>query len=557
MWAKGALRIVLLGYGLQLSSPVSPEAARDLYFAQVAVGAGYRTGFSFANTAATSISGVLALTASSGFPLQVTVTATGSDGPFEATGSSFPMRLPPGGTVHLEASPPGNDASLETGWAVASFDSPGIQGTATFAHLEGSTVESVVGVLPSRLTDAVTIPVVNDGIRRQYLGFAAANPADYEVMIDISLRDEEGRPAPLPPDFNPSFSLPARRQTARFLHEGFPQLVSFRGSIVLFSRDGSGFAATALLQAQGLMTAVPVLEPVLDRVRLTGGGTGEAGLLLDGTSDGVFVNDAVIRGQAGTAVAAGNFASGRGEIIAFAAQAPPALQADVAWSDARDTIEVRFQQELQIPVYTWIVRGPFQGQRTVASNAAVLTSQIWADERQGISFRTFEIRDATAEPSAPDFYAFTCGKAANMKAQIGYDPAGVNVYYVDTVDFGSGAATTNGVWCGGSLIALGRNASGHLLAHELGHGFALGHTNTLTQYFDTTNVMHNASGNRRYLTEGQTFRAVTGSSSVINSLYNLRPGLQERDCGTGTVATLPCPAIQKRIWADGPLWGPN
>lgn len=129
---------------------------------------------------------------------------------------------------------------------------------------------------------------------------------------------------------------------------------------------------------------------------------------------------------------------------------------------------------------------------------------------------------------------------------------------MNTVDFGSGAATTNGVWCGGNLVAMGRNTSDHLFSHEIGHGFDLAHTNTLTANFDTTNVMHNASNSRNYLTEGQTFRAILDPNSAVNATYNLRPGQTTRNCGgTAQTATATCPAVQKRIWDDGTGWPAN
>jgi hypothetical protein len=105
---------------------------------------------------------------------------------------------------------------------------------------------------------------------------------------------------------------------------------------------------------------------------------------------------------------------------------------------------------------------------------------------------------------------------------------------------------------------MGRNASDHLFSHEIGHAFSLGHVNALTMFFDTTNVMHNASNNRNFLTEGQTFRAVVNTGSVINGVYNARPGLITRNCGNSTDTTVAdCPAVQKRIWADGAGFPPN
>ena len=64
--------------------------------------------------------------------------------------------------------------------------------------------------------------------------------------------------------------------------------------------------------------------------------------------------------------------------------------------------------------------------------------------------------------------------------------------------------------------------------------------------------MHSASNSRQYLTEGQTFRAHLRPNSAINQVFGLRPGLSTRNCDRDTL-TLDCPAITKRLWADGGL----
>ena len=297
-----------------------------------------------------------------------------------------------------------------------------------------------------------------------------------------------------------------------------------------------------------------------DTLQFTNGGTGDNGALVDGLKDGSHVNDASFTGAAGATISLGDIDSSpqSNEIIAYTNEHPPTLKESLGWTSGTDAIALAFESKYRVPFYIWIVEGPFDSQRVKAIDACIKTAQIWSDERQGVGFNIFEINDVTGDADASTFADFTCGLASSMKSQIGFNSSGINVYYVDTVDFGSGPGTTNGVWCGNNLVAMGKNTSDHLFSHEIGHGFAIAHTNTLTSFFDTTNVMHNASNNRNYLTEGQTFRAVVNSSSAINATYNARPGLTTRSCGNITSTTdIACPAVQKRIWDDGPGWPPN
>ena len=293
--------------------------------------------------------------------------------------------------------------------------------------------------------------------------------------------------------------------------------------------------------------------------------TAELGVLVDGEKGGVAVNDErYVHIQTSGFFAAlfpvipvDNFTPQiHNEVIGFAHGRPPILVPNIGWTAGNNTIDVEFDDEYLIDVFVWIV-DPTEDLPLDVAEHGVEVSRIWSDERQGLAFDKFQITNASDDPDAAQFLDFNCGMAASIKSLIGHNPDGVNVYYVDTVDFGSGPGMGSGVWCG-EIIAMGRLTSGGLLAHELGHAFHLSHTNGASAFFDTTNVMHNASSNRKYFTEGQTFRAVYHGSSAINNVYDVRSGAPTRNCGHHYSETdNPCPSVQNRIWADGASWPPN
>jgi hypothetical protein len=247
----------------------------------------------------------------------------------------------------------------------------------------------------------------------------------------------------------------------------------------------------------------------------------------------------------------GPFDAGGGEVIAYTVGHSPTLRGPFTWTPTTDTVAFSFDPKYRIRFQNWIVQGPFAAGQTKAVNACIVTSQIWRDERQGINFSAFAITDSTTSPSASAHLSFTCAKAATIKAGIGFDSSAVNIYWVSSVN----TLQSNAVWCGDPpyneplVVAIGANATDHLFTHEVGHAFSLTHVNNLPS-FDTENVMHPSSSNRKYLTEGQTFRAVLNSASAINTI-GTRVGVT-RNCPNSTSTTDPqCPALQRRVWADG------
>ena len=281
-----------------------------------------------------------------------------------------------------------------------------------------------------------------------------------------------------------------------------------------------------------------------DKVQASGGDGLEDGVLADGTASGTAHVYDRFTGADGSSISVGPYEAGGGDVIAFTSGHAPTIGPAAAWTANDDNVTFAFDPKFKVKFQNWIVQGPFADGSTRAINACIRTSQIWRDERQGTAFSAFGITDATTDPQASTYTAFDCGQVSGIKADIGFDANAVNVYWVNTVNFGSGAATSNGVWCGGNVVAMGSSVLDHLFSHEIGHAFSLEHVNALTTFFDQTNVMHNASNFRAFLTEGQTFRAATNAGSVVNTLAG-RTGATRPCGGLATSTTDPtCPAVQ-------------
>ncbi len=281
----------------------------------------------------------------------------------------------------------------------------------------------------------------------------------------------------------------------------------------------------------------------------------EWGMLVDGTRAGGPVNDQRYRStnrrrwigriNAGSA--------SNEEVTAFTNGRPVALEENVGWtSSAFDRVRVDFPNRILIPVTVWIVRGPFIPQRNLALNHLLTTATIWNNERMGIGFSAIEIVNATGDPDAPTYFNFNCGLRAGIQTDIGRRANRINIYWVDTVDGGTG----RGQACafGSDFVAMGRATNDELLVHEFGHNFDLEHTNGQAT-FDQTNIMHSASSTREFITEGQLFRMHLDGNSALNTTYNARPGLPTRNCTHGA-SNNNCPAINTRLWADG-VWPAN
>ena len=210
---------------------------------------------------------------------------------------------------------------------------------------------------------------------------------------------------------------------------------------------------------------------------------GEVGLLVDGRnrSDGAIVND---RGRARDAtgeisINVGSLTSAsspnRNEAIAFG-EDRATVRVNTNWTDSTgDEFPVTLGNRLSLPVTVWIVQGPFDSQRDHAIDACIETASIWDDERMGIRFSNFQIRDATNDPDIDDAILNSVGGDArnwdDFSDDIGFDPGRINIYWINTVN----GSTTTGWSDFGARIVMGQNTGDELLVHEIGHAFSLRH----------------------------------------------------------------------------------
>jgi rhamnogalacturonan endolyase len=255
-----------LGDGM--SAPPTPNITTELaglptYFAHVAIGGGFSTVFTFPNTGADTADGSLILTDREGHPLSANLSSalipsdSGGAGARTAA-ASIPLSVGPGATRIITASPAGPSDPTKTGWARLEMISGSLRGVATFQFSDGGLPKIVVGVPVSQPTDAATIPVDNDIGSNRLTAFAVANPGSEDLNIKVIILNQDGTVADSisPEELNP---LLPQQQVAKFLHEILPGRLNFRGSMVLLSQGGKGFIAVALVENQGLFTAIPVL----------------------------------------------------------------------------------------------------------------------------------------------------------------------------------------------------------------------------------------------------------------------------------------------------------
>ena len=232
------------------SAPVAPS--QIIYFAHMAVGGGFSTVFTFLNTGNAASAGNLILTGQDGKALTVQLTdSTGA----QTAASSAAVNIPSGAIQIITASPLNSGDPTSAGWARVESNGGTLAGVATFQLTTAGKLVTVAGVLSNSPTSAATIPMDDDLSANRATGYAVANVGTDPITVNIQTYNPDGtQAATLTP-----VTLAPGDQTASFFFQDAHGSQKFKGSAVLSEQSGKQFAVVALVQVQGLYTAIPVI----------------------------------------------------------------------------------------------------------------------------------------------------------------------------------------------------------------------------------------------------------------------------------------------------------
>jgi hypothetical protein len=297
------------------------------------------------------------------------------------------------------------------------------------------------------------------------------------------------------------------------------------------------------------------VQTQFDHILLSNTSASENGILVSGQANPAWNYHAEVSSTASFLLGPLSLSNANNEVVAFTNHRAVAIAPQVPWTTGVDTVKVPLTGPIAIDVTVWILYDPHHTQANRVMVMKLAAISIWEQERVGVTFGAFDIKDVTSHSLASADRKFAnCFSQTNFQKDFPPDSGRVNVYMLETVEQSAGQGESCGFGTG--FIVMGKNPVDELLAHEIGHNLSLEHPDGLPT-FDDTNVMYSASNNRQYFTEGQLFRAHMTSYSVLNNIFHAfqaRPNQITRDCAQNSLPTDPmCPTIDRRVWADGPF----
>jgi hypothetical protein len=209
------------------------------------------------------------------------------------------------------------------------------------------------------------------------------------------------------------------------------------------------------------------------------------------------------------------------DVVVFPGRNPP-LRKTLTWTAGIDTAVIELRPPFEVPVRFEVWEGPFEVRKAVIRKHMTGTQQVWDEEGLGIVFGEVAIVDHTeGDPEVIVEYFSACLEE-NLSPFI-------RVKYIHQFSISG----YSGLACGGNLVYMGLSAANYhfLLAHEIGHLFALHHV---------PSGLMTASGGGSTLTDGEVFRAHFHERSALNLLFGLHPPEVRRDC---PVLTSPSPCL--------------
>jgi sugar lactone lactonase YvrE len=243
--------------GDYLNNRIRKVSDSALYFAQLVVGGGYSTSFSFTNTGSTAQSGNLTFRDQQGTSFNVSATIVDLLGITSSipNTSTVPLTIPSGGTVFVKAEGVTAGSSAKAGWARLEANGESLSGVATYEYVVGDTLYTMVGVLHSRPLTYATIPVDNDDSQSKQAALAIANPSDQSISVRLALVAQNG-------NLVEDFLLPSigpREQVAQYLYD-WTNRHDFKGSLIVRGVNGATFVAVPLCDKQSVLTALPLIS---------------------------------------------------------------------------------------------------------------------------------------------------------------------------------------------------------------------------------------------------------------------------------------------------------
>lgn len=147
------------------------------------------------------------------------------------------------------------DSETKTGWAQLESTGGFLTGVAMYESVLDSKIQTSVGVFQSQPLQYATVPVDNDSNESKQTAYAIANPSSQTIAIKLALVGQDGAVV----DDTVTVTLGPGEQTASYLWQEMAR-TNFRGSLVLRGQGGARFIAVALLDNQGLLTAIPLIS---------------------------------------------------------------------------------------------------------------------------------------------------------------------------------------------------------------------------------------------------------------------------------------------------------
>jgi sugar lactone lactonase YvrE len=238
------------------NASVTANFTCSFFFPQVAVGGGYSTLFTVTNTRSASAPGSLTLTDPQGNPFLVNGTLTDSSGTTQPAlpGYSFSFTVPSGGTIFLSATGLTTSSPVTTGWGQLDSAGGSLTAVATYEYVVGGVMQTMVGVLQSQSLQYATIPVDNNTSQSKQTLYAIANPSSQTIAIKLALVGQDGTVV----DDTVTLTLLPGQQIAKYLWQTLGR-TDFKGSLVLRGQSSATFVAVALVEKQGILTAIPLI----------------------------------------------------------------------------------------------------------------------------------------------------------------------------------------------------------------------------------------------------------------------------------------------------------